>query len=309
MKLLSVILMLPALAFGQINLVPNGSFEELDSCPNGISCSGLLELALGWYEPTLCTSDLYHQCANGGCSVPTVESVSPFEGSGMAHIGLFSGFGQEKREYVAIRLVEPLQMDSLYLFSIRLHKSGGVNSAAVGSFGVYFASDSTTDYSINHGRIDVIPQLQRSPDSIMSNTNEWYYWVDTLRAIGYEEFILLGNFLPDAQTPYLQPSFNNSSTYYIDDVRLTKISKPNLVNEVDVGFVLYPNPSANMVNINYKGNLNPVVTRLFTIDGRGVFSAPWQKSFDVSGLSEGLYLLQVEFDNGAVGTQRLVVQR
>lgn len=305
-------ILIPLFGVSQENLIPNGSFEEFDSCPDGISCSGLLELAVGWYEPTTCTSDLYHQCANGGCSVPTVESVYPFDGTGMAHIGLFSGPGEEKREYAAIRLTEALQGDSLYQFSVRLHKSGGANSAAVGAIGAYFATDSSVDYTINHGRIDVSAQLQRNPDSIMTSTNSWYYWADTLEAIGGELFVVLGNFLADAQTSYHQPSLSNSSSYYIDDISLTKISKPNSVNsrrEMDIGFNVSPNPATDMVCMACNEKLSPTATRLLTTDGREVFSAPWQRNLDVSDLSDGVYLLQVEFNNGAIGTQRLVIQR
>jgi hypothetical protein len=121
--------------------------------------------------------------------------------------------------------------------------------------------------------------------------------------------MILGNFLSDANTPFILTGWNPGCFYYLDDVSLVKIAKPNSVKELDVSFGISPNPVADAVRIDYRGNLKPIGTRLFAVEGRQVFFEPWQKSLDVLELSEGLYLLQIDFDNGAVGTQRLVITR
>jgi hypothetical protein len=170
-------------SWAQQNLVPNGSFELLDSCPDGNSCGGLIELATPWFEPINCTSDLSHGCANGFCGIPN-GGVYPYDGIGMATIALFSGQGEDAREYISIELLEPLLQDSLYEFILRLHKSGGNEAASVGSVGAYFSVDSTTDYTLDHALLELTPQLQRNPDSIMNDPNIWHEWKDTLLASG-----------------------------------------------------------------------------------------------------------------------------
>jgi hypothetical protein len=306
--LLLLILMLPLVVGGQ-NLVPNGSFEQLDSCPVGASCTEHLEFATNWFEPIRCGVDLYHGCVSQiGCGVPQ-GSVYPVDGNGMVAIGMLAvgGFSNEAREYASTILIEPLIEDSIYRFEMRLRLAGS-DALPIGSVGAYFSLDSATNYSLDHQLVGLTPQLQRDPDSLMTDMAIWYLWDDTLVAEGGEQFLMIGNFLDDANTPYLQFSVNTASVYYIDDVRLTKITKPNSVKELDVRFGVSPNPSNGLVSIEYKSNLTPRVVTLLTIEGRQVFSQPWQRQLDVSGFSEGVYLLQVEFDNGAVGTQRLVIQ-
>jgi hypothetical protein len=310
MRIILIISLLPVMVSGQ-NLVPNGSFEVLDSCPAAVNSCDVIEFATGWFEPINCGTDLFHACAfPEGCFTPTTTGVSPFDGDGMAALALLSAseFSPNRREYASCALASPLIADSAYIFSINI-KHAGNDIVSVGSIGVYFSLDSATDYSLDHQLIGHTPQLQRDPDSLMSNTDIWYLWEDTLIAEGGEQFIMIGNFLDDENTPYFQPSFNPGSAYYIDDVRLEKISKPNSVKELDVRFGVSPNPSNGLVSIEYKGNLTPMAMTLLTVEGRQVFSEPWHRQLDVSSLSEGIYLLRVEFENGAVGTQRLVVKR
>lgn len=301
-----ILTLLPLLGIGQENLIPNGSFELSDTCDGAKSCS-LIEPAVPWFVPTNCTSDLFHSCSDGICTVPYGE-IFPFDGEGMAGQFVRGEAGDETREYIAVHLLSPLEQDSLHELTIRLRYGGG-NGTAIGSFGAYFSQDSTIDYSLNHHLFELIPQLQRNPDSIMDDPNIWYEWTDTLSASGGENFIMLGNFLNDANTPFHQPSWNPGSYYFIDDVRLTKISKPNSVQDMDLRFGVAPNPAADRMGLTYSGNLRPSKIRLLSIDGRMVHTEQWRSEVDVSGLKNGIYLLQVEFDNGAIGTQRLVIQR
>jgi hypothetical protein len=309
MRIALLILMLPFIATGQ-NLVPNGSFEVLDSCPSGNFCGGQIELASGWYEATTCTVDLFHVCASTTqCSIPQ-GTVYPYVGDGMARVALLTvgplanGF----REYLSIELTETLEMDTAYQLRVAL-RSLDAGSISVGSIGAYFSSDSATHYFLDHELLNLEPQLQRNPDSIMDNPDIWYIWEDTLIANGAERFIMFGNFLSDFETPYSPSSQTGGGGCYLDDVSLTKITKPNSIRELDVKFGVLPNPSNGLVSINYNGNLTPMAMTLLTVEGRQVFSEPWHRQLDVSSLSEGIYLLRVEFENGAVGTQRLVVKR
>ncbi len=311
MRKLIIILLLPLFANGQVNLIPNGSFEQIDSCPSNVSNCGHLEFASGWFDPINCSSDFWHGCAfPSGCHTPTVDGVSPADGVGMAGMVVLSvsGFSPELREYASCKLSIPLLQDSLYAFRMLLRPTGA-DVVSIGGFGAYFSSDSATDYTLDFQLVGHTLQLQRDPDSIMDDASIWYVWEDTLIAQGGERFMMLGNFLDDANTPYHQPTSNTASGYYIDDVRLTPISKPNAVNELDVGFGVAPNPATDVLRINYKGNLTPTVVRLLTVDGRQALAAPWNGTVDVSRLVDGLYLLQVEFSNGTVGTERMVVAR
>lgn len=290
----------------QGNLVPNGSFEEYVSCPMVDPNCADLEESVGWYTPIVGTTDFYHECScPDGCCIPGLAA----DGDGMIAMIVFGG-GGDSREYAACGLTEALQTDSVYEFSIKLHLLNG-QLPHIGSYGAYFSADSSTNYDLNHDPIGLTPQLQRDPDSLMSDPNIWYLWKDTLIAEGGELFLIIGNFLSDSLTPNYQPSWQSGTAYYIDDVTLVQIPKPKPdgITELKVRFGISPNPATSIVQIDYYGNLNPKNTDVYTITGKLVRREAWKKHIDVSGLPDGIYLLKVEFDNGAVGVERLVIQR
>lgn len=311
-----LLFLLPLVSVGQ-NLVPNGSFEQLDSCPSGNGCIGLLEYATGWFEPTNCTSDLFNICAGSGhCGLPTYEGALPFEGDGMAHIGLFSVSWQPNeglREYASIKLLSPLMSDSLYQIHVKLHLFDSY-TIAVGSFGAYFSNDSATNYSINHDLIGLQPQLQRDPNSLMDNPEIWYVWEDTLEATGGEQFMMIGNFLNDQQTPrFPSGSLGEGSGYFIDDVRLTPIPKPrpNSLAERNFQFSIYPNPATDNLRIESQTPLAQV--RLTDLAGRPSVQQTFRQaqgdvSIDASNLPSGIYLLEAITQDGRRSVQKVVVQ-
>ena len=62
--------------------------------------------------------------------------------------------------------------------------------------------------------------------------------------------------------------------------------------------MIYPNPVVNTVNVS--SEVNPLRACLFTLSGQQVMDVMMNgnRSFDVSALVRGLYMLTVEFENG-----------
>lgn len=305
-----LLFLLPMISVGQ-NLVPNPSFEDSGTCPFGSSCSGQLECAIGWYDPINCTSDFYH--ADSACAVPTTFSgIYPKEGVGMAAIALITQTGENQREYVGIELAEALVSDSLYELKVYL-RLGWASATTVGSIGAFFSPDSATDYSINHQWYDLNPQLQRNPNSLMSDPNIWYEWTDTLIADGDERYLLLGNFLNDSNTPHQHQSTTDRIGYYfLDDIRVIPVSKPNGVSDFDITFSIYPNPATTNLTIESRTPLAQVWVR--DVAGRAIMnetlrSAQSDKStIDVSALPSGIYLVEVLTQNGQRSVQKVMVE-
>ncbi|MFT4525487.1 MAG: hypothetical protein ACI85F_001642 [Bacteroidia bacterium] len=289
-----------------VNLVPNGSFEAFSLCPIDNSGGGNLSSAIGWYDPIISTADFLHECAYpGGFGVPNGVDTNIFaaDGSGMAYMFVFAG-----REYVAVKLEDTLENNKVYLFSMSLHLLSN-QVVAIGSFGAYFSQDSATDYSNFQSVINVSPQLQRDPDSLMSNPDIWYHWEDTLVAQGFEQYLVIGNFLPDSLTPFYQPTWFPSSGYFIDNVRLTLIPDTlTSMAEPKRTFILAPNPALDQLRIDIASVDKPVIVRCLTMAGEEVFSLPFQKDMDVSSLPVGLYLIEVVFDDGRSGYKKFVKQ-
>ncbi|MBL7941725.1 MAG: hypothetical protein JNM00_03110, partial [Flavobacteriales bacterium] len=112
---------------GQINLVPNPSFEEFtEGCPQDLN-----EMPLGWYkwrespnsfstcvEPQNLTDSL------GWAPWTGFGSQEPFEGESFIGLSAFSpypkpGFPPEFREFIGCELLEPMVVDSMYHVSFR----------------------------------------------------------------------------------------------------------------------------------------------------------------------------------------------
>jgi hypothetical protein len=78
--------------FAQVNLVPNGSFEQHNKCPNDISTvarEGMpQEYVFDWIAPTFGTTDYFHACAFIA-SVPKNFAGYQPAADGEAYCGLF----------------------------------------------------------------------------------------------------------------------------------------------------------------------------------------------------------------------------
>jgi hypothetical protein len=84
-----------------------------------------------------------------------------------------------------------------------------------------------------------------------------------------------------------------------------------------IAFTVFPNPSSDMIKIRVSSEAEASISRLDIVDmsGRSVASYPWQSlemgtlsEVDISGLSAGLYLVQVTLADGVVRAERFVVE-
>jgi hypothetical protein len=92
---------------------------------------------------------------------------------------------------------------------------------------------STQQISIGtDGVLNYTPQVL--PNSAIMDTSEWVRVADTLTATEAYEYLTIGNFSSDAQTPTTyNPGYNPQpgtygAYYFIDDVRVERIQQPNV---------------------------------------------------------------------------------
>lgn len=135
LKHLTILYLFIALATqsnAQDNLVPNGSFEELDTCPYTFS---QIRFAKHWFSPSLGTPDLYNVCdfdsslmsynptynPNPAFTDSDIGFDQPHEGVSFAGITINTPLNNDSlsgREYVAIRLNQKLEKNKYYCFSM-----------------------------------------------------------------------------------------------------------------------------------------------------------------------------------------------
>ncbi|MFH0893876.1 MAG: hypothetical protein V2A54_05525, partial [Bacteroidota bacterium] len=111
------------------NLVPNGSFEEMDFCPD----SNFLEEYKGakyWYNPTASTPNFFNRCVKfcenaPSFSVPDnfVDYLEPKMGNGYSGIYLWELDGDNNitknyREFISVKLKNKLEKNVNYCFCL-----------------------------------------------------------------------------------------------------------------------------------------------------------------------------------------------
>lgn len=218
----------------QQNLVPNGSFEEHYSCPvsNDLN-NGQLELAKGWWKPTMGTSDYFHRCnnsTNGIVGVPDnlYGNQEPYHGDGYVGIGAitWNTLGEyEDFEYIQSKLINPLNSCHEYKFSMYLCLSE-YSSYAIKRIGALFTED---EISIDNSEsINYTPYYQNNI-YFLSDSINWMKIEGSFIARGGEQYITIGYFFPSIQNDsmFIQDDFFGANTvyYFVDSISLYEIGK------------------------------------------------------------------------------------
>ena len=229
---------------GAQNLVPNPSFEMYDECPYDMTLYPQKKLIPHWYMPNRGTSDYFNGCTNLQVSVPTNFIGNLWAFNGQAYTGIVllelhvedtvEKKDQDYREYLQAKLESPLIKDKYY--RVTLHFAVATYSTyAVNHLGVYF-SEKQIKKRRTYKTLEYDPQVFIPEDTIFTETNIWYTLDDTIKAIGGEEYITIGNFYIDKKTDFakldisqfnlpLQDHINNNGLayYYIDMISVEEL--------------------------------------------------------------------------------------
>lgn len=268
------------LLIAQTNLVPNGSFEIYNDCPKANSAiytsASIFPTIQNWMRPTIGTPDYFNACnlTYNTAGVPSNEAGYQIPNQGNAYVGLinyynfgtsFDGF----REYLQVKLLNPLVAGTEYEFTYFLSPTGFKSVANISG---YFSVNKFEDFTLKT-EINVIPQVTNKMP--LTDTSSWIKISGTFKAIGGEEWLIMGNFLKDNQcTPYSIstgiPDLNliGQSYIFIDDVSLIikqGIEKKYLCNELDSIKVDVKN---NILKFNWFDNDSIQRTRFFNKESK-----------------------------------------
>jgi hypothetical protein len=235
------------------NLVPNGDFEGNTSCSSTTHFSPPLN---NWINPCANMSgtgspDYYQNCIGGMWGVPSNVSGFQQPHSGIAYTGLILRAGNvvDYREYMEIKLSNTLIANNCYLFEMYVNNANVARYASK-DLGVYF-SNSLISGITNYNPLPFTPQVINNSGYITDTLN-WVLVSGVYRAVGGEDYIIIGNFKNDLATDTIL--FNASATFYhayilIDDVSLTPVScGPLPVEWID----FTATPSHQEVILNWK---------------------------------------------------------
>lgn len=216
-----------AFAYGQVNLVPNPSFDDIDTCPYN---QDQLYLAAPWFTPNHASSDLYNFCGTVvSSSAPQNWTGHQLPHSGYGYAGIaaynytYNGL-DNRREYLATELLDTLEAGKTYC--VEFFASLADSSYwRINRLGLYFSAEAIID-NLFIDTLSAIPQIQHDTNIIITDTMNWLHIHGTYVANGNERFITIGNFYADDQTDTIaQPNPWMWSYFYIDDVAVYELQE------------------------------------------------------------------------------------
>jgi gliding motility-associated-like protein len=238
----------------QNNLVINGGFDSLVSCPVYYS---LIDTAYNWFQPIrqFSSSDLFSPCSISSMTSSPINDVghqNALSNTAYSGIAFFLDLPTHYNEYIEARLVEPLKEGYTYCgeFYVSL---ADTSNFAISSIGLYFSKDSVRINSSDGYLIQKNPQIQNDSLNIISNKVGWTKISGNFVAEGGEEFITIGNFFNNTITKrhYIKVSnyvdippnnyTSNMAYYYIDNVSVYACDSPLVEDPKDTSFVFIPN--------------------------------------------------------------------
>ncbi len=263
-------------SYGQINLVPNPSFEVYDTCPAFI---GEVNRVQSWFEVSQ-TPDYFNSCtSNWTASVPLNGLGYQHAHTGNAYCGMACyapGSGNLGREYIGTQLIAPLIVGQKYFISFFLSLSGGAGwTLGSNKYGCKF---SITPFVYN----SVLPDNTSFfySDTIITDTTNWVLINGNFIADSAYNYLALGNFFDNAHTDTMGLVHNSLYSYnYIDDVCL---SRDSLYAETWTGvnekkndnpiLNVYPNPFVDYISIDFNTLTEPYNIEIDNMLGERVFS-------------------------------------
>lgn len=215
------------------NLVPNPSFENYSSCPNGIGQIGnandwgVIPITGSTFVPS--SPDFFHRCdaTNSYAAVPNNGFGTQEPRTGDGYAGIYTSGFFDWKEYLQVRLNSPLQAGQTYAItyfvSAATYDSTGtvVLSRRHNGMGFYLSNTQFTSQFSLYGLPNGITPQDVNTDIIGDNM-DWVPVTSTYTAQGGEEWLVIGCFLdnPNMQTD----GGGGFGYYYVDDVTVSPLS-------------------------------------------------------------------------------------
>jgi len=312
--LVLVVMLGQMIMLGQ-NLVPNPSFELIDSCD--IYSGGVWwGQCPPWNNPTYGSDDLYNFCSTSGSSYSVPNNMFGFQyphlgngyigGQFIGAGGGDSSCGYRAIEYAQIKLDTPLAFQEHYCVSFYVSLADRFPYIAMKNIGMYL-SDTIVNYPTQYCELNFTPQVKDT--NFISDTAHWTLIYGQYVAHGGEQYIILGSFGPNiySDTIQLVPG-GNVAYYYIDDVNIhccTCDSTTSLhagVAEIKEGEIkIMPNPTSTIFTITSTDKIESV--KLYSILGELLITERInnnQAAININQFSKGIYFAEIKTEKGIV---------
>ncbi len=298
------------------NLVQNPSFEDTVQCPTFVS---LIDYSTGWIT-SVNTPDFYHSCNNtsqtnpGMVGVPwSARGYQPARtGNAMAGIVTYYTAQTNYREMFYRQLSSPLSPGVNYSVGMYIvMNEDNAQWAVDGGIGLYLSAspiNPSTPFAYT-------PQVMNPLTNVLNDSLNWTAIYGTITAVGGEQFITIGGFIPDNQLTIINRGGTYPFTSYaIEDVWVipesltTVMDDPSKKLEVN----LYPNPSSGLVDLHVNSKPINIQVEVLSILGDKVYSFCEEHSFskhlDMTSFPEGVYFICISAGEALVN-KKLIISR
>ncbi len=283
------------------NIVPNASFEILDSC--NITLSGGIYYGNypSWNSPTDGTADGFNNCTpNLSFSMPSNGFGFQYPHSGNGYAG-GAFYAMNFREFLQVRLDTSLIANQQYCASVYVSLANR-SQLPCNNIGMYFSSALT--YIPTTSYLNFVPQINDT--NIVSDTSGWTLIYGHFTATGGERYLIIGNFYSDSLTDTLHMNGNFPGAYYfLDDVNVHCCSCDSTgslhdgISEIKESEInICPNPANNILTIDLNNtkekNLQLVITNLL---GQMLYASKISSSksvIDISAYPSGVYFISLK---------------
>jgi len=303
------------------NLVANGSFEEIDSCPQYPALLGYQPGAqpIGWFSAWH-TPDYFNACVDTVSSVPLNYFSYQIAEEGDAYSGFAAFLSDDLRELIASELIEPLQVGQTYYCSFWVSAAAGgflFLSAATDNVGLLFTMNvNPWIYTQWNPDFELRNFAQVRSEEVISDTVGWTLVSGSFVADSAYRFVVVGNQFNNTNTEVELFGTGDPNTAYVfvDNicVSTSPLGCPLATGQVSnhkQPFFVGPNPCSEQLTVELLEPLRRL--RVMDVTGRQILEreivSQNKVSIDLTGQPNGVYVIQLE-GLGVRHSERFVVQ-
>jgi OOP family OmpA-OmpF porin len=220
----------------QENLVPNGSFEEHDTCPSGSTVWRNINYAIPWFAPSDGTPDYFHIChfPHDYIGVPDNFLGYQYPRTSDGYVGVVYtnlGSNNDLFEYISVELTSTLKRNAKYTLQFFVSLADSLDGilgnhliagSAIAPMGCLFTAE-RPNWKGNGYDISPFPASSESDSTILlTDSTGWQQVQMDYLAKGNEQYLTIGFFRTKSRMSYNRLINDGSITtyYYIDDVSL-----------------------------------------------------------------------------------------
>lgn len=222
-----------AVALNSQNLIPNASFESFENCPSRLGNFDADVTA--WSTPTQGSTDYFNNCSTA-MGTPKNFNGEQLADFGVGYAGLYLYAPDDYREYIQIKLKEPLVRGLRYSLSFYVSLAER-SDFAVKEFGVLFAAEelrvpirkTLSKMHLYRQRGNAYHFMEIGYTNFYKDTKDWILVNTQFIATGLEHYMTIGNFDDNPRTRKFKTKkgAKQGAYYYIDNLELVKVTSPD----------------------------------------------------------------------------------